>query len=196
MVTSGRTKQSRLEKLIGKKIKKVKPKHKQSGYIKKLVLKQFELIEDALDRGCDFEDIADVISEEIKRSVSAITLKKYHLANRRTLQEDINSNGDSTNNDFLQPNERPAEMIRKTSNNIKSATAKQSEIEEQSQNEHLIIRDMPSSSSNEKNSLEKRLLDRQRQKADFRSVPEGTDNSSLDSSMFDDDEEMADYNLY
>jgi hypothetical protein len=199
MATSGRTKQSRLEKLIGKKIKKVKPKHKQSGYIKKLVLKQFELIEDALDRGCDFEDIASVISEEIKRSVSAITLKKYHLANKRTLQEDTNSNGDSTINDFLPTNECSVEMIRKTSDNIKSATAKQSETEEQSQNEHFVIRDMPSSSSNEKNSLEKKLLDRQRQKADFRSVLEGTDNSSnssLDSNMFEDDEEMAEYNLY
>lgn len=186
MATSGRTKQSRLEKLIGNKIKRVKPKHEQPGYIKKLVLKQFELIEEALDRGCDFEDIADVISEEIDRSVSAITLKRYHLANRRTLQEDTNSNEESTTNDFSQVNEHPVEIVREMGDEKPALT--------DGQNEHLTIGDLPSSSDNQKNSLKNRL--RERQMANSRLTREEIDNSSLDSNMFDDDEEMSEYNLY
>ena len=104
-----------------------------------------------------------MISEEIKRSVSAITLKKYHLANRRTLQEDTNSNEDSIINDSLPTNDRSVKIIQKTDDNIKSATSKRLETKEPSQNEHLIIRNIPSSSGSQKNSLENRLRDRERQ---------------------------------
>jgi hypothetical protein len=73
---------SPLEKLISKKIKKTKPKVSQPGYLKRLVANLYLTIEDALEKGCEYDDIARSISEtDVK--IKPITLKQYHVANRR-----------------------------------------------------------------------------------------------------------------
>ena len=179
MTTSGKTKQSRLEKLIGNKIKKAKPKHEKPGYIKQLVLNQFELIEGALDRGCDFDDLADVISGEIGREVSANTLKRYHLANRRTLLRDSNGNEDHKHdeNDHRVSSTKDDSISSKRGKKVE--TTPKINFFEQNKNE-LEFRDTPSE-KNEKTSLEDRLR-----------------NSSLDSDLFgeDEDEDLSGYNIY
>ena len=73
---------SPIEKLVAKKIEQTKTKVSQPGYIKELITKLYPKIEDALARGCEYEDIAKSICEtQIKIKVS--TLKQYHVANRR-----------------------------------------------------------------------------------------------------------------
>jgi|GEM_PF-3820894 len=76
-----KTYKSPLEKLVGKKIKSVKPKSKQPGYLKSLIKTHFSLIEDALANGCEYDDIAQAISET-EVTISPSTLKKYHQTNR------------------------------------------------------------------------------------------------------------------
>jgi hypothetical protein len=70
------------EKFVAQKVKQVKPKSKQRGYAKKLVAKMFTVIEESLNQGCDYDDIATAISET-KVKISPSTLKRYHLSNRK-----------------------------------------------------------------------------------------------------------------
>ena len=86
-----KTYKSPLEKLVGKKIKSVKPKSKQPGYLKFLVKTHFSLIEDALANGCEYDDIAQAISET-EVTISATTLKKYHGTNRTQKNLETESN--------------------------------------------------------------------------------------------------------
>jgi hypothetical protein len=165
-----KTNQSRLEKLVGKKIEKVKPKHKQAGYLKRLVTMQFEVIEDALERGCDYYDIAEAISEEI--NVSPATLKKYHLANKRKrdVQKDTAlkkfRNGESR--DLVKSTSLTKDEIVRTENS-------EFEAETVSSNTDL-------SEGDRESSLRDKLQER----------------SELDNNMFaeDDDDLLADFNIY
>ncbi len=72
------------EKQVAQKVKQVKPKSKQRGYAKKLVAKMFTVIEESLNGGCDYDDIATAISETNVK-ISPSTLRRYHLANRKEL---------------------------------------------------------------------------------------------------------------
>jgi len=84
---------SPLERTIRQKIRATKSKAQKPGYLKELVLKEYETIEEALKSGCEFDDIASSISETIIK-ISAATLKKYHLANRKARQGSVISKVD------------------------------------------------------------------------------------------------------
>jgi hypothetical protein len=75
------------EKFVAQKVKQVKPKSKQRGYAKKLVAKMFTVIEESLNQGCDYDDIAVAISETNVK-ISPSTLKRYHLSNRKNFEQD------------------------------------------------------------------------------------------------------------
>ena len=76
-----RTNRSTLEKTLAKKINSTKSKTQKPGYVKELVTKLYPEITAALDRGCDYSEIAkSMTTDSIK--VSANTLKKYHNQNR------------------------------------------------------------------------------------------------------------------
>lgn len=172
-MAGSKTKPSRLEKIVGKKIEKVKPKHKQPGYLKRLVKTQFDLIEDALVRGCDYDDIAEAISEEIK--VSPATLKKYHLANKRKNGARKNPNFEESKNSKSRDLVKPTSV---TNNEIVRTEIDEFEVETASSNTNL--------SDGERESSESSLRDRLQER------------SELDNSMFDEDDEelLANFNIY
>ena len=85
------TELSPLEKQIAKKIKSTKPKSERKGYLRKLVDSLYTHIENALSNGCEYDDIAESISET-KIQITASTLKQYHLANRRQRKKDNRKN--------------------------------------------------------------------------------------------------------
>ena len=178
MATLKKTKQSRLEKLIGNKIKKAKPKHEKPGYIKQLVLNQFKLIEDALDRGCDFDDLADVISSEIGREVNANTLKRYHVANRRALQgensTDKNSEYDENKDRGVPPNKTPSMLTT-----------------DDRDRQPKIDKSFSASNSNQPNTQ-----DKSSEEGEKTSLRDKLQNSPLDSDLFGEEEDLSDYNIY
>lgn len=74
-------------------IKSIKPKSKRRGYAKELVEKLYSTIEQALADGCSFEQIVEVLSQR-KIKISSSTLKRYHQANKKTIEADSqNSKG-------------------------------------------------------------------------------------------------------
>jgi hypothetical protein len=75
------------EKFVVQKVKQVKPKSKQRGYAKKLVAKMYTVIEESLNQGCDYDDIAIAISETNVK-ISPSTLKRYHLLNRKKFEQE------------------------------------------------------------------------------------------------------------
>ncbi|BAZ47077.1 hypothetical protein NIES4102_41230 (plasmid) [Chondrocystis sp. NIES-4102] len=64
-------------------IKSIKPKVKKRGYARELIQKLYFTIEEALADGCSFEQVADVLSKR-KVKITSSTLKRYHLANRKS----------------------------------------------------------------------------------------------------------------
>ncbi|MDJ0573470.1 MAG: hypothetical protein QNJ53_31135 [Pleurocapsa sp. MO_192.B19] len=84
------SKLSPLEKAIARKIEKTKSKASQPGYLKTLIAKLNPKIEDALNRGCEYDDLAKSISQtEVK--ISAATLKQYHTEYCRQRERDRSS---------------------------------------------------------------------------------------------------------
>lgn len=84
------SKLSPLEKAIARKIEKTKSKASQPGFLKRLVAKLNPKIEDALSRGCEYDDLAKSISETGVK-ISAATLKQYHNEYRRSLTKELTS---------------------------------------------------------------------------------------------------------
>ncbi|MGK7953524.1 MAG: hypothetical protein AB4368_33255 [Xenococcaceae cyanobacterium] len=77
---------SPLEKSIAKKIDRTKGKSNQPGYLRKLVAKLHLRIEAALARGCEYDDLAQSITETGVK-ISTATLKQYHTEYRRSLEK-------------------------------------------------------------------------------------------------------------
>ena len=82
---------SPLEKAIAKKIDKTKDKASKPGYLRTLVAKLHLRIEAALARGCEYDDLAESITESGVK-ISAATLKQYHTEYRRSLNEEQKKN--------------------------------------------------------------------------------------------------------
>lgn len=78
---------SPLEKAIARKIDKTKDKASKPGYLRKLVAKLHLKIEAAIERGCEYDDLAESITESGVK-ISATTLKQYHTEYRRSLNEE------------------------------------------------------------------------------------------------------------
>ncbi len=79
---------SPLEKTIARKIDKTKGKASQPGYLRKLVAKLHLRIEAALARGCEYDDLAQSITETGVK-ISTATLKQYHTEYRRSLEKGV-----------------------------------------------------------------------------------------------------------
>jgi hypothetical protein len=78
---------SPIEKTIARKIDKTKNKAHLPGYLRQLVAKLHLRIEAALARGCEYDDLAQSITETGVK-ISAATLKQYHTEYRRQLEEE------------------------------------------------------------------------------------------------------------
>ena len=78
---------SPLEKAIAKRIDKTKDKASKPVYLRTLVAKLHLRIEAALARGCEYDDLAESITESGVK-ISAATLKQYHTEYRRSLDEE------------------------------------------------------------------------------------------------------------
>ena len=101
------TELSPLEKAIAKKIDKTKDKASKPGYLRTLVVKLHLRIEAALARGCEYDDLAESITESGVK-ISAATLKQYHTEYRRSLNEEAEEKL-NTNSSIL-PSEHPEKI--------------------------------------------------------------------------------------
>ena len=117
---------SPLEKAIAKKIDKTKDKASQPGYLRTLVAKLHLRIEAALARGCEYDDLAESITESGVK-ISAATLKQYHTEYRRSLNEEVEK-GSSTINSILPPRQ-PEEIEDKASTETNQPDRKQSAVD-------------------------------------------------------------------
>ena len=95
---------SPLEKAITRKIDKTKGKPDQPGYLRKLVAKLHLRIEAALARGCEYDDLAQSITETGVK-ISTATLKQYHTEYRRQLEK--GTEDESQPADSILPPEQP-----------------------------------------------------------------------------------------
>ncbi len=95
---------SPLEKSIAKKIDKTKGKASQPGYLRKLVAKLHLRIEAALARGCEYDDLAQSITETGVK-ISTATLKQYHTEYRRQLEKEAGEIPETV--DSVLPPEQP-----------------------------------------------------------------------------------------
>ncbi len=104
---------SPLEKAIARKIDKTKGKPDQPGYLRKLVAKLHLRIEAALARGCEYDDLAQSITETGVK-ISPATLKQYHTEYRRQLEKGVEEISETF--DSVLPPEQPVnkEKIAKT----------------------------------------------------------------------------------
>jgi hypothetical protein len=103
---------SPIEKAISKRIDKTQNKANQPGYLRKLVAKLHLRIEAALARGCEYDDLAESITESGVK-ISTATLKQYHTEYRRSLNQ--KAEGISKSIDSVLPPEQP-EAIRQEIN--------------------------------------------------------------------------------
>ncbi len=108
---------SPLEKAIAKKIDKTKNKSSQPGYLRKLVAKLHLRIEAALARGCEYDDLAESITETGVK-ISAATLKQYHTEYRRQLEKEAGEIKETV--DSVLPPEQPVKQ--KKMGHIKTKT--------------------------------------------------------------------------
>lgn len=117
---------SPLEKAIAKKIDKTKDKASKPGYLRTLVAKLHLRIEAALARGCEYDDLAESITEGGVK-ISAATLKQYHTEYRRSLNEEA----EETNNTVksILPTKLPEEIEEKASNQINQLDRRQSAVD-------------------------------------------------------------------
>ena len=117
---------SPLEKAIAKKIDKTKDKASQPGYLRKLVAKLHLRIEAALARGCEYDDLAESITESGVK-ISAATLKQYHTEYRRSLNEEAEGIPRTVNS--ILPTEKPKEIEDKTGTETTQPDIKQSAVD-------------------------------------------------------------------
>ena len=100
---------SPLEKAIAKKIDKTKDKASKPGYLRTLVAKLHLRIEAALARGCEYDDLAESITESGVK-ISTATLKQYHTEYRRSLNEEAEEKPNTVSS--ILPPEQPEEIRR------------------------------------------------------------------------------------
>ena len=117
---------SPLEKAIAKKIDRTKDKASKPGYLRTLVAKLHLRIEAALARGCEYDDLAESITESGVK-ISAATLKQYHTEYRRSLDEEAEKTSSTVNS--ILPTEKPREIEDKTSDQISQPDRKQSAVD-------------------------------------------------------------------
>lgn len=98
---------SPLEKAIARKIDHTKDKASKPGYLRKLVAKLHLRIEAALARGCEYDDLAESITESGVK-ISSATLKQYHTEYRRSLNQEAEEMTNTV--DSVLPTEKPEEM--------------------------------------------------------------------------------------
>ena len=99
---------SPLEKAIAKRIDKTKDKASKPGYLRTLVAKLHLRIEAALARGCEYDDLAESITESGVK-ISTATLKQYHTEYRRSLNEDAEDKPNPASS--ILPPEQPEEIM-------------------------------------------------------------------------------------
>ncbi len=117
---------SPLEKAIAKKIDKTKDKASKPGYLRTLVAKLHLRIEAALARGCEYDDLAESITESGVK-ISAATLKQYHTEHRRSLNEEAEETSSNVNS--ILPTKQPEEIENKVSTEINQPDRKQSAVD-------------------------------------------------------------------
>lgn len=117
---------SPLEKAIAKKIDKTKDKASKPGYLRTLVAKLHLRIEAALARGCEYDDLAESITESGVK-ISAATLKQYHTEYRRSLNEEAEKTSSTVSS--ILPTEQPEEIKDKASTETTQPDRKQSAVD-------------------------------------------------------------------
>ena len=116
---------SPLEKAIAKRIDKTKDKASKPGYLRTLVAKLHLRIEAALARGCEYDDLAESITESGVK-ISTATLKQYHTEYRRSLNEEAEEKPNPVSS--ILPTEQPEE-IKEISERVNKPNQKQSAID-------------------------------------------------------------------
>ena len=97
------------EQSVASDIKRIKPKVKRRGYAKELVEKLYPVIEDALNDGCSYDEIAQAIStNQVK--ISPSTLKQYHVHNRGQLTKGQKNDSSKINTENLKSTQSKIEV--------------------------------------------------------------------------------------
>ena len=117
---------SPLEKAIAKKIDKTKAKASKPGYLRTLVAKLHLRIEAALARGCEYDDLAESITESGVK-ISTATLKQYHTEYRRSLDEEAQEKPNMASS--ILPPEQPEDTEDKTNDQTSQPDKKQSAVD-------------------------------------------------------------------
>ncbi|MGL6340162.1 MAG: hypothetical protein ACRC80_13620 [Waterburya sp.] len=118
---------SPLEKAIARKLDKTKNKATQPGYLRKLVAKLHLRIEAALARGCEYDDLAESISESGVK-ISSATLKQYHTEYRRSLNMEAEGIQIPRTVNSVLPPEQPEE-VKQVGETVNKLNQKQSAID-------------------------------------------------------------------
>ena len=117
---------SPLEKAIAKRIDKTKDKASKPGYLRTLVAKLHLRIEAALARGCEYDDLAESITESGVK-ISAATLKQYHTEYRRSLDEEALEKPNTVSS--ILPPEQPVEIREEPKTETNEPDRKQSAVD-------------------------------------------------------------------
>ena len=117
---------SPLEKAIARKIDKTKDKASKPGYLRTLVAKLHLRIEAALARGCEYDDLAESITDGGVK-ISAATLKQYHTEYRRSLNEEAEYTVSKVKS--VLPPEQPEEIEDRVNSKTKQPDRKQSAVD-------------------------------------------------------------------
>jgi hypothetical protein len=119
---------SPLEKAIARNLDKTKNKATQPGYLRKLVAKLHLRIEAALARGCEYDDLAESISESGVK-ISSATLKQYHTEYRRSLNQEAEEIQTPRTVNSVLPPEQPEKIGDDASTEISQPDRKRSAID-------------------------------------------------------------------
>lgn len=117
---------SPLEKAIAKRIDKTKDKASKPGYLRTLVAKLHLRIEAALARGCEYDDLAESITESGVK-ISTATLKQYHTEYRRSLNQEAEEIPNTVNS--ILPPELPEEIKQEVRNETDKPDRKRSAVD-------------------------------------------------------------------
>jgi len=117
---------SPLEKTIAKKIDKTKDKASKPGYLRTLVAKLHLRIEAALARGCEYDDLAESITESGVK-ISTATLKQYHTEYRRSLNEEAQEKPNTVSS--ILPPKQPEEIREEAKTETNEPDRKQSAVD-------------------------------------------------------------------
>ena len=119
---------SPLEKAIAKKIDRTKDKASKPGYLRTLVAKLHLRIEAALARGCEYDDLAESITESGVK-ISAATLKQYHTEYRRSLNEEAEATSNTVKSKSILPPKQPEEIEDRANADTSQPDRKQSAVD-------------------------------------------------------------------